>query len=93
MKKRDEVKRIRETFDTELALTNDLYQMAMKLAIATSWRVAMRALYYVAMRIGGTRGRKQRRNAVGAAAARSSTAAAPRRSTSSTRVQPCRGLP
>lgn len=59
MAKQKAVKRVREHFDTELALTNDLYQTAMKLACATNWRVAMRAVYYVAMRVGQERGRKQ----------------------------------
>lgn len=53
------VKRVREQFDRELALTNDIYQAAWKLAVYGGWKTALRALYYVAMRIGGERQRAE----------------------------------
>lgn len=50
--------RTREQFDTEIALTNDLFQTAQRMAVACGWRVTVRQLLYVAVRIGGTLGRK-----------------------------------
>lgn len=50
--------RVREQFDPELALTNDIVQAAQRLACSHGWRVALRAVYYAAMRISESRGRK-----------------------------------
>jgi len=59
MKKKQKTdERIRQRFDTELAITNDILDLANRLAIHSGWRVALRTLYYVAMRISSDRGRK-----------------------------------
>lgn len=59
MKKRPTT-RVREKFDHELAITNDILALAQRLAYQHGgWRVALRALYYVVMRINSERGRKQ----------------------------------
>ena len=52
-------KRVREQFDTELALTNDLLNTAQRLAVGHGWHVATRVLYYVLMRVSSDRGRRQ----------------------------------
>ena len=51
--------RIRQRFDTELALTNDLLDVVQRLAISHGWRVALRSCYYAIMRVTSERGRKQ----------------------------------
>lgn len=51
--------RVRERFDDELALTNDLLGTAQRLAVSHGWRVATRAIYYVLIRIVPDRGRRQ----------------------------------
>lgn len=53
------VARVRAKIDTELALTSDLLDIAQRLAGYRGWRVAVRALYYVLMRVSDDRGRKQ----------------------------------
>lgn len=58
MSKNKRTERNRERIDTELALTSDLLATAQRLAVYGGWRVAVRALYYVMMRI-SNRGRAQ----------------------------------
>lgn len=58
MPKATRTERNRERIDTELALTSDLLATANRLACYGGWRVAVRALYYVMMRI-SNRGRHQ----------------------------------
>jgi predicted metal-dependent HD superfamily phosphohydrolase len=57
-KKQTTKERNREAFDTELALTNDMLAIAQRLAVYGGWRTAVRACYYVVMRISSDRGRK-----------------------------------
>lgn len=59
MRQPDTIKRQRVRIDTELALTSDLLDAANRIALAYNWRVAVRACYYVIMRVAGDRGRRQ----------------------------------
>lgn len=59
MKQNIKPARIRTRIDHELALTADLLDIAQRIALGHGWRVAVRACYYVIMRIANERGRRQ----------------------------------
>lgn len=61
MKKKADKTKARDVarFDKELALTNDMLDIAHRLSMYGGWRVSCRAIYYVLMRVSDVRGRKQ----------------------------------
>lgn len=58
-KKKNTKPRVIANIDTELAMTSDLLATAQRLACYGGWRVAVRCLYYVLLRVSQDRGRKQ----------------------------------
>ena len=56
--RKNQARRLHENFDAELAMTSDMYQIANEMACRFGWRLALRAVFYVAMRVDATCGRK-----------------------------------